>query len=457
MIKFEVFNQDGELQVSNEWREGEAKQLSAYRMRWLRPGGKRYGLWARTTDADGRARTYGNVPRGQEAKPGRYGVFEVQADDSLADKPVKTFGTRRASAEDYRLGHRLGSNPELAVRWVEDQPEPVHKIGDRVQHIETGKVGRIVAEATSKVSGSHSVEAEYTDGTHSAGADSAFAPEPEVTAPVQGDDEHVDDFSARVDDWMFGPQDADLAPMSEPLEDMEARELAEREQPEPTVPDGEYAKVTLPGPAPWGGTYTSLADDPKVDELQAQGYTVLRTWTVTYRDSKPVRPDFDQAAWLASNYAEASAANLAANREAEAKRRELDQAQHDVNRLYLNGEMTKAESETALAAITAEREPQAEPDPTEPEAAIAIKTQGHNVWAVTRDGTFVAALRWSGQHMRLVDPEGEHLGDLFRSDGKRRADGSIAYTWRAYRPSPGGAEVASRASQENAVAALLQR
>ena len=64
---------------------------------------------------------------------------------------------------------------------------------------------------------------------------------------------------------------------------------------------------------------------------------------------------------------------------------------------------------------------------------ITITSQGHNLWAVTSDGTFVAALRWAGEHMRLVDPEGEDLGDLFRSDGKR-VGGEITYTWRAYRP-----------------------
>jgi len=57
MIKFEVFNLDGSLAISNEWRDDEGKQLSAYRMRWLRPSARHAGRWARTTDADGRVRT----------------------------------------------------------------------------------------------------------------------------------------------------------------------------------------------------------------------------------------------------------------------------------------------------------------------------------------------------------------------------------------------------------------
>ena len=126
-------------------------------------------------------------------------------------------------------------------------------------------------------------------------------------------------------------------------------------QPEPRqVPDGEYGKVTLLGPAPWGGTYTSLAGDPKVAEFLGQGYTVYRSWVVTWRDGKASsrETDFDQAAYLAREYAKASAANLAANRKAE----QLDQAQHDANRLYLNGEMTPAEHQAAIAAIAAERD-----------------------------------------------------------------------------------------------------
>ncbi len=291
MIKFEVFNLDGSLGISNEWRDDEGKQLSAYRMRWLRPSARHAGRWARTTDATGRVRTYGDVPEGQEAKPGHYGVFEVQDDGTPAAEPLKTFGTSRAKAEDCRLGHRLGGDPGLVIRWAEDKP----------------------AEA------------------------------PGSEGPIQGDNEHIDDFAARVDDWMFGPQDADLDP-------------DDGADPAPAVRDGEYGKVTLPGPAPSGGTFTSLADDPIIDALAGAGWEVCRSWVVTWRDGKPSsRPaGFDQAAYLAREYAKASAANLAANREAKA--RELDQAQHDAKRLYLHGEMTQAEHEAALRMITAERD-----------------------------------------------------------------------------------------------------
>jgi hypothetical protein len=118
MIKLEILDRDGTVIVSGEWRDQEAKQMSAYRMRWLRYGGR----WARSTDGDGRVRTSGDVPEGQGAKPGRYAVYEIQADGSLADEPVKTFKTK-TPAVNWQLDHRLGGNPDLAVRWAEDQPE----------------------------------------------------------------------------------------------------------------------------------------------------------------------------------------------------------------------------------------------------------------------------------------------------------------------------------------------
>jgi hypothetical protein len=159
MIKLEIFEADEALAVSTEWRKAEAKQMAAYRMRWLRPGGNRAGLWAKTTDADGRVRTYGAVPEGQEAKPGRYGVFEIQADGSLAAEPVKTYKTR-TPAVNYQLDHRLGGNPDLAVRWVEDtpevaEPEPVKDrtvgvipdattpVGTRIRNIVTERAGHL--------------------------------------------------------------------------------------------------------------------------------------------------------------------------------------------------------------------------------------------------------------------------------------------------------------------------
>ena len=38
-------------------------------------------------------------------------------------------------------------------------------------------------------------------------------------------------------------------------------------------------KVTLLGPAPYGGSYTSTVDDPTVERLTGEGWTVSRTWT----------------------------------------------------------------------------------------------------------------------------------------------------------------------------------
>ena len=56
------------------------------------------------------------------------------------------------------------------------------------------------------------------------------------------------------------------------------------------IADGACNKVTLTGPAPYGGTCTSVTTDPKVAGLIDQGYVVTRSWTVTYRDGVPVRP-----------------------------------------------------------------------------------------------------------------------------------------------------------------------
>ena len=56
------------------------------------------------------------------------------------------------------------------------------------------------------------------------------------------------------------------------------------------ITDGVYDKVTLTGPAPYGGTCTSVTTDPKVAGLTGLGYVVTRSWTVTYRDGVPVRP-----------------------------------------------------------------------------------------------------------------------------------------------------------------------
>lgn len=39
-------------------------------------------------------------------------------------------------------------------------------------------------------------------------------------------------------------------------------------------------KVTLIGPRPYGGTYTSVTTDPSVHRLVAAGHKIMRVWTV---------------------------------------------------------------------------------------------------------------------------------------------------------------------------------
>jgi hypothetical protein len=91
---------------------------------------------------------------------------------------------------------------------------------------------------------------------------------------------------------------------------------------------------------------------------------------------------------------------------------------------------------------------------------MQIVSVGHNRWQAVSGGIGLALLRWSGEHMVAELADGSQLGTLFRSSGRwaTAPDGSryIAYTWRAYRPGPGGAEVARMASQEDAVGALCQ-
>lgn len=40
-------------------------------------------------------------------------------------------------------------------------------------------------------------------------------------------------------------------------------------------------KVTLTGPRPYGGTYTTTTSDPTVARLVGKGYRITRQWTVT--------------------------------------------------------------------------------------------------------------------------------------------------------------------------------
>jgi hypothetical protein len=63
-------------------------------------------------------------------------------------------------------------------------------------------------------------------------------------------------------------------------------------------------------------------------------------------------------------------------------------------------------------------------------------------------------LRWSGDRMLLSARNGAVLGVLYRSDGKY-VNRTIKYRWRACLPGPDGAEVTRRATQPDAVCAIL--
>jgi hypothetical protein len=187
-------------------------------------------------------------------------------------------------------------------------------------------------------------------------------------------------------------------PKPEPLDDLAAEIEADWYEVQarpvvtvPALPDGEHEKITLLGPDPWGGTYTSLRSDPMVDRLLAEGHTVLRRWVVTWRDGKPVREvrelptELDAPAACEDlgcvpggpHFCEpftvdgrpACGAPVDGGRcgrgpghdghphikEPGTEDQALGQAQHEVNQLYLRGQMTRDEYDQAIAAINAER------------------------------------------------------------------------------------------------------
>ncbi len=53
MIKLELLEQDGTVASSTEWADSEARQMAAFRMRWLRPRGN-HGPRVPRSHSDGR-------------------------------------------------------------------------------------------------------------------------------------------------------------------------------------------------------------------------------------------------------------------------------------------------------------------------------------------------------------------------------------------------------------------
>jgi hypothetical protein len=62
-----------------------------------------------------------------------------------------------------------------------------------------------------------------------------------------------------------------------------------REEEDQGMTNTYFDKVTLLGPAPYGGTITTTTNDPTISRLVGKGYRIVRQWTVTVgSDGKPV-------------------------------------------------------------------------------------------------------------------------------------------------------------------------
>ena len=290
MIKLEIFDQ-GETVVSSEWREDESRKMGAYRMRWL--GRPKPGRWARTTDSDGRVRTYGDVPESHEAPAGHYVARRVSVDGTDREV-VKHFTpkTTKSRAEQWRLNNRLGGSGELVIRWAEDTPElqPEAKVhhfdstedaydesqtrddiadGDVLVILPEHVVAVMVGAHPAAITGNHGELHAYEGGeaalAKAAGGKYAVSV---ARASVIARDHFAEVMAA-------GQAEGMRAAIAEP-----------RPEPEPSA-DCQFDKITLLGPGPSGGTYTSRADDAQVPKLLAQGYMVYRTWTVVWSGGKP--------------------------------------------------------------------------------------------------------------------------------------------------------------------------
>jgi N12 class adenine-specific DNA methylase len=93
-----------------------------------------------------------------------------------------------------------------------------------------------------------------------------------------------------------------------------------------------------------------------------------------------------------------------------------------------------------------------------PAAPVIVGALGDGRRPVTRAGVNCGWLRWQGEVLGQFDLSGNRIGTLYRSDGKRAADGTVTHTWRADLAAERFAdrtEVIRRASLEQAAAAVL--
>jgi hypothetical protein len=172
MIHLEILEADGSQAIANDWREGESRQMAAYRMRWL----KRSGRWARTTDHDGRVQTFGQVPENMEAPAGHYEARKVAGDELVK---VFTPKTTRSRAEQWRLDNRMGINGELVLRWVVDQDEPqperpCFERGDQVRNRYTFRPAQVLEVRYNAGDSTWYLVVEYDNGIALSGVVGAF-------------------------------------------------------------------------------------------------------------------------------------------------------------------------------------------------------------------------------------------------------------------------------------------
>jgi len=468
MIKLEIFEPDGRRVMATEWRDSEARQMGAYRMRWL-GSGKRPGLWARTTDRYGKVTTQGQVPEGQEAERGRYVIHAWREDgDYLDAEPfhVMPASTSASKAEDYRLDHRMGGNSELVItwetetqlnaraarkdaakaarlaeeikaRWLAENPEPhahpEHKVGDAV----------VIPAGLGTVTGHDGTSVLVTAG----GFEYSVSPDRITTVTVAEPEADP------------GPVTADLTP-------------AEAITPEVLAMYG--ATVTDPGvhdvmivnfpsvrdAASWVGASGLDARTCQLRDMDGWGPCTVQVTGVhsTAKAEPKPAPAVDEMITALD-----AAPDLSDGIDPRTWREVYDAGlvdATDVTRAYRNLEDAWHRDEAGEAWNPTDPGYLDPAELAEDQALRVVFNSKARHYQAEKRGELVAFAKWSGELLKVYLPGGTFIGIMYRSDGKIIA-GETVYTYRAYaardplQVHKNSREVARGASLADAFQALL--